>query len=101
MTEEEERLQDLTDKYFTLLHAMQTGVRFLMEYDPSETSPKHLRVGVNSALADSGAVAELLIRKGVITREELYTELCNKLQKDVDSYTEKLEKLTGKKVTLT
>jgi hypothetical protein len=52
-------------------HAVQSGVAFLMSIGAAnDTTPKHLRVGVNSALVESGALAELLIGKGLITRTE-------------------------------
>lgn len=94
----------MKEKYTKLLHAMQTGVGFLMERTAShvsgECSPKHLRVGVNAALIDSGALASLLLKKGIFTEDEYFESLAEYAQGDVDSYTKKLEELTGLKVTL-
>jgi hypothetical protein len=95
----------MREVYDNLMHAMQTGVKFLMEIVPTtvthgECSPKHLRVGVNSALIDSAAVATLCMRKGIFTEEEYTAALVEFATNDVKSYTKKLEQLTGKKVTL-
>ena len=64
-------------RYTAALHAMQSGVAAEMQHNPSPSNPKHLRVGVNSALVSSGALAQLLISKGVITETELYTALAD------------------------
>ena len=37
-------------RYLDAAHAMQTGVAFTMHQDSSQTDPKHLRVGINSAM---------------------------------------------------
>ena len=64
------KLDKLRSEYVSLAHAMQSGVAAKMGFDPSETSPKHLRVGVNTAHIDFGALMHLLIEKGIITEEE-------------------------------
>lgn len=94
------RVEALKQKYLELSHAMQSGVAFLMNHDRSETDPKHLRVGVNSALVDSGALGGLLIKKGIITEEEYFQALTETMSADVESYSRKLEKVTGKKIIL-
>ena len=49
-------------RYDAAAHAMQSGVAFEIGAGVSrETEPKHLRVGVNSAMVDSAALAALLI----------------------------------------
>lgn len=86
-------------RYAAAMHAMQTGVKMLMrQQNPSggpipeeaEASPKHLRVGVNSALIDSGALAALLIEKGIITPDEHIAMLTKLAEQDVESYRAKL-----------
>ena len=57
-------------RYTDLLHAMQSGVAMKMNYDESDTTPKHLRVGVNSAMCDQAGLVRLLVQKGIITPEE-------------------------------
>lgn len=77
------------DRYNAALHAMQTGVMYQMEPggNPDETTPKHLRVGVNSALISSGAIAKLLMDKGVFTMDEYEAALADMAERDVASYT--------------
>jgi len=73
-------------RYQAAAHAMQTGVATLMGLDPNETTPKHLRVGVNNALIGEGVLAKLLLDKGVITEEEYWKELADMTEKEVESY---------------
>jgi len=94
------RLKELTVRYQKLAHAMQSGVAAMMQYDLSEVSSKHLRVGVNSALSDSGAIAQLLIEKGIITREELMEKLVESLDAEVTRYEAELKEKTGVTMTL-
>lgn len=78
----------MTDKerYMAACHAMQSGVALKMGRDPKETEPKHLRVGINSAMVDSAALARLLMTKGVITEEEFYKALADQMEEEVASY---------------
>lgn len=58
-------------------HAVQTGIALEMKLEPdgAATSPKHMRVGVDSSLVFGSALAGLLIKKGLITEDE-YAEAC-------------------------
>lgn len=78
------------ERYEAAVHAMQTGVAMWMHIDPNETSPKHLRVGVNSALCDSAALAKLLIAKGLITEEEYIKALADQMGEEVSRYAQRL-----------
>ena len=106
MTEERfeqmKRLEELQERYNSLCHAMQSGVAFKMNYSDSETSPKHLRVGVNSSLISNGALVHLLVKKGVITELEYYEELVEMMEAEVKSYEAWIAKNSGgqTKVTL-
>jgi hypothetical protein len=91
---------DKIKEHERLSHAMQAGVSLLMQRDPHETSPKHLRVGINVALADQGALVKLLIDKGVITEDEYGDAIVAGMQREVDSYVEKLTP-PGSKVKIT
>ena len=77
--------------FWGTLHAMQSGVAMKMNYDSSETTPKHLRVGVNSAMVETGALAKLLMEKGVFTEEEYYQALVEVMQNEVNLYREWLQ----------
>lgn len=90
MTIEEKRA-----RYEELLHAIQTGVAFKMGKDGSDTTPKHLRVGLNAAMIEHAALAVLMIKKGIITEEEYVDQLIVELEREVASYQAELETLYG------
>ena len=87
-------------KYLEACHAMQTGVAIWMNHDPHETEPKHLRVGVNSAMCDNAGLAKLLVEKGLITYEEHEKAITESMIEEVQRYTKRIEDITGKKVML-
>lgn len=67
-------------RYRAAAHAMQSGVEF--NPDKSAQQPKHLRVGINVALRDFASLASLLIRKGLITEEELHAALADGMEQE-------------------
>lgn len=67
--------RDKHAKYVDIMHAVQSGVAMKMDIDPSETSPKDLRVGINSVMVSDFAMVNLLIDKGIITRDEYLDSL--------------------------
>ena len=95
MTIEEKR-----QKYFDLCHAMQTGVAYKMEKDVSDTTPKHLRVGVNSAMVDSAALARVLMAKGVFTEGEYFHALIATMTDEVEKYQAWLSAKYGREIKL-
>lgn len=50
-------------------HALQSATAMLMNYEPI-AQPKHLRIGLDCRAADAKGLADLLIAKGVFTKEE-------------------------------
>jgi hypothetical protein len=94
--------RELLEKIFALSHAIQTGVAYEMEKTPehSATTPKHLRTGVNLAMLENAALAELLVGKGVVTMEEVLKSNINKLEQEVESYEARLSKTYGVKIKL-
>ena len=92
--------QNFMREYGSLLHAIQTGVKYKMEYDDSETTPKHLRVGVNSALVNHTAIWRLLVKKGVISRKEYEESLLEQLREEKAMYEAWLTERTGASITL-
>lgn len=86
--------------YVEAAHAMQAGVAMEMERNPLNVTPKHLRVGINSAMSDQGALARLLIKKGIFTAEEYAEEIRLEMCREVDRYESRLEQEHGVKVTL-
>jgi len=101
MTDENDlELQELRTRYMIAVHAMQAGVgvRAESDYDNFDLTPKHLRVGVNSALVDSCAIAELLIKKGLITEKEYLEALATGMEREVTKYQKELEERFGVKI---
>jgi len=74
------------EEYLALVHGMQTGVEYQKEFDSKETNPKHLRTGVNSALVETGVLAELLIKAGVFSAAEYQDALIKGMKKEVERY---------------
>lgn len=81
------------ERYLQLAHAMQSGVAF--SKDKRDLEPKHLRVGVNSAMVVHGGLVELLIAKGVFTRDEYMAAITDSMQREVDTYREKIAREQG------
>ena len=88
-------LEEKKKKYAALAHAMQSGVAYKMERVPSETSPKHLRVGINSAMVSHAVLVEMLLAKGVITEDEYFDALVEAMEREVESYQQELSELYG------
>lgn len=86
-------------RYLHAAKRMQSGVAFVMEKDRHETAPKHLRVGVNTAHADLGGLAGLLIAKGVITRDEYLKAIAEAMEREADAYEQRLQDVYGVKIT--
>jgi hypothetical protein len=94
MTEEQMR------RYTSAVHGMQSGVAMEMNYRSQPTEPKHLRVGINSAMADHSALAELLMAKGVITEDEYLAAIVQGAERERDRYQNHLKAAYGLDVTL-
>ena len=64
--------KDLGLSYEEAAHAMQSSVAHEMNlpHRQAPTEPKHLRVGVNTAMVDHAALAYLLIQKGIIRMDQ-------------------------------
>ena len=73
-------------RYQTAMHAMQTGVAYVMEKDPKETEPKHLRVGVNAALRDHASLVQLLTEKGIISQAEYIEAIATGMEMERNVY---------------
>lgn len=89
-------------RYQAACHGMQTGVMMLMEGKGAskETDPKHLRVGVNSAMVECSALVHILIARGVIIEAEWYDALATAMEAERDAYTKQVEQHLGCKVEL-
>ena len=90
----------VAERYEAAAHAVQTGVAFELERDPSSGTPKHLRVGVNLAMVYQAALANLMIAKGIITEAEYTEAIADETDKEADRYEEIVRSYLGPGVTL-
>ena len=86
---------DDNERYRAAVHAMQSGVAMKMNYEPGETTPKHLRVGVNSAHVSIAALVKLLIDKGIITLDEYTAANADQMEIEAESYRAWLQQRLG------
>lgn len=110
MTEDEMRKElegltigDLRKLVEELMHAMQSGVKFAHQYKtgtPLARDLKNLRVGVNAAMCQVGAVCVLLTRAGIFSDHEWYVEYAMFLQSDVERLRAEIEERAGHPVSL-
>jgi hypothetical protein len=87
-------------RYEAAAHGMQSGVALKMHFAPSETTPKQLRVGVNSAMVEHAALVQLLIAKGVITMPEYVRAMADAMEAERDLYGKTIAEHYGRDVTL-
>lgn len=87
------------DRYYAALHAMQSGVAATQPDQPTNTL-KHLRVGVNSAMAEHSGLVRLLLAKNIITLDEYEKAIADAMEREVKVYEEELSKLHGASVRL-
>lgn len=93
-------IDELKDRYMVLCHAMQSGVSGKMIFDKHDTEPKHLRVGINSAMVSNHALVKLLLEKGIINEKEFWESLVYCMFDEVVKYEKYLSKKAGKDVHL-
>lgn len=97
---ENESTAQAAQRTYDAAHAMQSGVKFDLELGSDSASPKHLRVGVNSALVYEAAIAALLIEKGVFTQQEYAIACADQMEKEAARYAKLLSEKIGRPVTL-
>lgn len=95
-----EPIEKSRKRYEAAAHAMQSGVALMLESDEKVGTPKDLRVGVNSAMVEHGALATLLINKGIFTAEEYSTALADAMEREVELYEHMLSEIFGIQITL-
>lgn len=78
--------EEMQREYRALAHAMQSGIAALLNYDRDMASPKNLRVGVNMAMVEIGALVDLLAKKGVFTEQEIGEAIIENQKKEIDNY---------------
>ena len=89
----EQRLAALQQRVAELSHAIQSGVAFsistAVDHDYGDSTPKHLRTGLNIVFCQQAGLTHLLIEKGVITEEEYWTAQVSALENEVHLYEER------------
>jgi hypothetical protein len=93
-------------------HAIQTGIKIKLAFEVattpsvSVTSPqvfealKHIRVGIDTAKAEIGALSKLLVKKGLISNDEVHESILEAYRIEVAMYERTCSELLGKRVTL-
>ena len=98
LTDEEQRC---LDRYQRLGHAIQTGIKILLEANATrDCEPKHLRVGINLSKVDHAAMVSLLIKKGIITQTEYFAALEEFALREAESYERQVQLVLGDKFTI-
>jgi len=98
---DDEKINEAHARYLAALHAMQSGVAMQLDLGAStNTTHKHLRVGINAAMSDHAALCYLLIEKGVITKLEYFRHMAKFMEQEKAAYEKELSEMLGKKVTL-
>jgi hypothetical protein len=91
---DQERMTKSIERYNAALHAVQSGVALEISRTKEGTgaaSPKHLRVGVNSAMIQNGALVRLMVDKGVITWPEWFERLALEAEREQKAYEDRNE----------
>lgn len=90
------------ERYLAAAHAMQSGVAAEMADSEraAATSPKHLRVGVNTAMVDHASIVTLLVEKGILTWDEVHKALADGMEREVAAYEERLSAARGTTIKL-
>ena len=83
------------ERYYAACHAVQSGVAMMMNYAPSDTTPKHLRVGINMTKVDQAGLVRLLISKGLFTELEYLTAIADEAERERDRYVAEIVRATG------
>jgi hypothetical protein len=80
------------------VHARQSAVAFLIARGgdgAQAATPKHLRVGVDSAMSDHASLAGLLIKKGLITEDEYFTAIVEGAEREAESWSNRARRESG------
>lgn len=82
-------------RYERAMHRGQSAIAFLLSLGSDMANPKHLRVGLNGAMADHGSLVRLLVQKGVITHDEYMTALVEGTEKEADDVVARARRESG------
>src|ERR671925_1419165 len=95
---EQAKIDAFMKRYKELGHAVQSGIAWKIALenpdvldinkDPNLCAHKHLRTGIDLTKSDHGALAALLIERGIISQDEYFAFLIDYLEKEKRSYEE-------------
>lgn len=95
------RIRAADARYLAAMHAVQTGVGYLMHRNPGMADPKHLIFGVDSTKVEQAALAALLIRAGIFTLAEYHEAMAEAMETEVRRSEAELSALYhGRKIKL-
>lgn len=97
---DEDRIAAAHERYNSALHAVQSGLAIWMNIDADLFSPKHMRVGIDATKADMGGLANLLIKKGLITLVEYHEAMADGMEQEKLRWERDLSAYFKKTVTL-
>lgn len=80
----EEIRRQLLERYTRAAHRVQSVLAFAQGQGARIFEPKHIRVGVDMSKADQKGLADLLIKKGVFTREEYFEAVAKSAEAEAD-----------------
>jgi hypothetical protein len=93
-------VEEFQAEHARLQHAVQSGIAIELERGSQCATPKHLRVGLCTALADHGSLCRLLVSKGLITEQELHEALIEGMTDEVKLAEARLSAEFGITITL-
>lgn len=98
--------EDFMTRYEAAAHKVQTAIGFLIEHEKAfgvrfaSVEPKHMRTGIDLTKADQGSLTGLLIKKGLITEDELFEALAEGMEREAESYQKTVQEKVGQNVTI-
>lgn len=93
------KLRDLGLDYLTALHGVQSANAMGISDGSIQSSPKHLRTGIDSNMITDLGLVSLLIAKGVFTAEEYSEHIRVAANEEVAMREEEYTKKKGIKVS--
>lgn len=90
-------VQENEDEYLVNMHAIQSCIALGMNHPEITTygDPKHMQVGIVSTFVTLHAFAEILIRKGIMTREEYHAQMVLSTRQELERLTAEAQERLG------
>lgn len=79
-------LRQAKNRYHEACHAVRRGVDRKWEFDSIDTNTTELRVAINGLIAESNAMAILLLDKGIFTEIEYFNGLADAMESIKSAY---------------